>query len=84
MCAGLLVHSRIARLVFGTTEPKSGAVVSNLNLLSDGPYNHHIDVTGGVLGDDCAALMSDFFARRRARQKALKQSGRPEPGNPST
>jgi tRNA(Arg) A34 adenosine deaminase TadA len=82
MCAGLLVHSRIARLVYGATEPKSGAVVSNLNLLSDGPYNHRIDVTGGVLGDDCADLMSDFFARRRARQKALKQSGRPEPGTP--
>lgn len=74
MCAGLLVHSRIARLVYGAVEPKSGAVTSNLNLLSDGPYNHRIEVTGGLLADECAALMSDFFAQRRARQKALKQS----------
>jgi tRNA(adenine34) deaminase len=84
MCAGLLVHSRIARLVYGATEPKSGVVVSNLNLLSDGPYNHRIDVTGGVLADECASLMSDFFVRRRARQKALKQSSRPDSENPST
>ncbi|MEX0624193.1 MAG: tRNA adenosine(34) deaminase TadA [Saccharospirillum sp.] len=74
MCAGLLVHSRIARLVYGTAEPKSGAVVSKLNLLNDGPYNHRIEVIGGVLADESSALMSDFFAQRRARQKALKQS----------
>lgn len=74
MCTGLLVHSRIARLVFGAIEPKSGAVVSNLNLLQNGPYNHRIDVTGGVLADECSTLMSDFFAERRARQKALKQA----------
>jgi len=84
MCAGLLVHSRIARLVFGATEPKSGAVVSNLNLLTNGPYNHRIEVTGGVLASDCAALMSDFFAQRRARQKALKQTSRPNPEKPAT
>lgn len=74
MCAGLLVHSRIARLVYGAAEPKSGAVVSNLQLLDNGPYNHRIEVAGGVLADECSALISDFFARRRARQKALKQS----------
>ena len=74
MCAGLLVHSRIARLVYGAVEPKSGAVASNLNLLQTGPYNHRIDVTGGLLADECSTLMSDFFAERRARQKALKQA----------
>ena len=74
MCAGLLVHSRIERLVYGTTEPKSGAVQSNLQLFESGPYNHHLEVTGGVLEDECAALMSRFFAERRERQKALKKS----------
>lgn len=74
MCAGLLVHSRISRLVYGAAEPKSGAIASNLKLLDSGPYNHRIEVVGGVLADECSALMSDFFARRRARQKALKQS----------
>ncbi|MDB2448740.1 tRNA adenosine(34) deaminase TadA [bacterium] len=74
MCAGLLVHSRIERLVFGATEPKSGAVRSNLQLFHSGPYNHRLEVTGGVLEADCAELMSRFFAERRERQKALKKS----------
>ncbi|PTY36108.1 tRNA-specific adenosine deaminase [Saccharospirillum sp. MSK14-1] len=74
MCAGLLVHSRINRLVYGAAEPKSGAVRSNLQLFDAGPYNHHLDVVGGVLEDECAELMSRFFAERRARQKALKKS----------
>lgn len=77
MCAGLLVHSRIARLVYGAPEPKSGAVTSRLQVLNEGAYNHRIEVTGGVLAGECSALMSDFFARRRARQKALKQSTGP-------
>lgn len=74
MCAGLLVHSRIERLVYGATEPKSGAVRSNLQLFESGPYNHRLEVAGGVLEDECAALMSRFFAERRERQKALKKS----------
>ncbi|WP_028672303.1 tRNA adenosine(34) deaminase TadA [Saccharospirillum impatiens] len=74
MCAGLLVHSRIKRLVYGATEPKSGAVESQRQLLSGGAYNHRIEVTGGILADECSTLMSEFFAKRRARQKALKQS----------
>lgn len=74
MCAGLLVHSRIERLVYGATEPKSGAVHSNLQLLDTGPYNHRLGVTAGVLEGECSALMSRFFADRRARQKALKNN----------
>lgn len=72
MCAGLLVHSRIARLVYGAPEPKSGAVASHLRLLDTGPYNHCLAVTGGVLEAESAELMARFFAERRARQKALK------------
>lgn len=74
MCAGLLVHSRIERLVYGATEPKSGAVRSNLQLFDAGPYNHRLDVRGGVLETECAELMSRFFAERRERQKALKKN----------
>lgn len=78
MCAGLLVHSRIQRLVYGAPEPKSGAVVSNLQLFDQGPYNHRLEVTGGVLEGECSELMSRFFAERRERQKALRRAGRPE------
>lgn len=78
MCAGLLVHSRIERLVFGAPEPKSGAVASNLQLFERGSYNHRIQVTGGVLETECSALMSQFFAERRERQKALRRASRPD------
>ena len=78
MCAGLLVHSRIQRLVFGAPEPKSGAVVSNLHLFDHGPYNHRLEVTGGVLEAECSELMSRFFAERRERQKALRRASRSE------
>jgi len=74
MCAGLLIHSRIERLVYGASEPKSGAVHSNLNLFETGPYNHRLEITGGVLETECSELMSRFFAERRERQKALKKS----------
>lgn len=74
MCVGLMVHSRIERLVYGAPEPKSGAVHSHLHLLDQGPYNHRIAVTGGVLEADCATLMSRFFSERRQRRRALKQN----------
>ncbi|MHA7879091.1 MAG: tRNA adenosine(34) deaminase TadA [Saccharospirillum sp.] len=73
MCVGLMIHSRIERLVYGAPEPKSGAVTSHLQLLDNGPYNHRIAVTGGVLEADCAKLMSRFFSERRERRRALKQ-----------
>ncbi len=63
--------------MYGAPEPKSGAVHSNLNLLASGPYNHGIEVTGGVLEDECASLMSRFFAERRQRRKALKKASPP-------
>lgn len=76
MCTGLLVHSRIERLVYGAAEPKSGVIASNLQLLEHGPYNHGTEVTGGVLEAECSALMSLFFAERRARRKALREAGK--------
>ena len=65
MCAGALVHARIARLVFGTREPKAGAVVSNSRALCAEGLNHRVTVSGGVLAEDSAALLQAFFAARR-------------------
>ncbi len=65
MCAALLVHARISRLVFGATDPKSGAVVSQYRIGNDGLLNHAFTVTGGVLADECSQLLRDFFRNRR-------------------
>ena len=65
MCAGALVHARVNRLVFGASEPRAGAVVSTLQLLSGEQLNHRVDVQGGVLAEPCAALMQRFFRERR-------------------
>ncbi len=75
MCAGAIVHSRIRRLVYGATEPKAGAVVSQANLLDMPWLNHVVAVTGGVLERECSQLLSDFFRRRRLEKKQAKQSG---------
>ncbi|MGR9090365.1 MAG: tRNA adenosine(34) deaminase TadA [Gammaproteobacteria bacterium] len=65
MCSGAMLHARIARLVYGAADPNSGAAGSVLDVL-DGPrFNHRIDVTGGVLAEDCAQLLHTFFRQRR-------------------
>jgi len=65
MCAGALVHARVARLVFGATDPKGGAVVSLYRVLGDARLNHRIDVTGGVLSAECGEILSRFFRDKR-------------------
>nr|WP_235869678.1 MULTISPECIES: tRNA adenosine(34) deaminase TadA [Pseudomonas] len=65
MCAGLLVHSRIARLVYGAQEPKSGAVLSRSQVLEQPWMNHRMLVEGGVLAQECGELLSSFFRQRR-------------------
>jgi tRNA(adenine34) deaminase len=65
MCAGALVLARIARLVFGAWEPKTGAVGSLWDVVRDRRLNHRPAVRGGVLADECAVLLEDFFARQR-------------------
>ena len=65
MCAGALVHARVARLVFGSLEPKAGAVVSNHCVLAAAGLNHRVTVTGAVLAEESAALLQTFFAARR-------------------
>ena len=75
MCAGAMVHARIARLVFAAREPKAGAVVSVAQLLDRATLNHQVDWTEGVLAADSAELLQTFFAERRYHQKALRQAG---------
>jgi tRNA(adenine34) deaminase len=65
MCAGALVLARVARVVFGAWEPKTGAAGSLWDVLRDRRLNHRPEVVGGVLADECAALLEDFFARQR-------------------
>ena len=65
MCAGALIHARVGRLVFGAREPRAGAVVSSAKVLDNAALNHQVSVTEGVLADECAALLKEFFKSRR-------------------
>lgn len=65
MCMGAIIHSRVQRVVFGAREPRAGAVVSQLKLAEQDFYNHRVEVTEGILADECGALVSSFFRSRR-------------------
>ena len=65
MCAGALLHARVARLVYGAAEPKTGAVASAAQVFGEPWINHRIEIVGGVLAEQCAALLVQFFAARR-------------------
>lgn len=67
MCAMAMVHARVARVVFAARDPKTGAAGSVVDLFDEPRLNHHAVVEGGVLADECGALLSGFFAARRAR-----------------
>lgn len=67
MCAGALVNARIARLVYGCTDPKAGAVDTLFGIGTDPRLNHRFEVTSGVLADECADVLKRFFAARRKR-----------------
>jgi tRNA(adenine34) deaminase len=66
MCAGAMVHARVARLVYGAPDPRAGAVDSNIGVLGAPGLNHRVSVTGGVLGPECGARLQAFFRARRA------------------
>src|SRR4051812_12382107 len=68
MCAGALVHTRIRRVIFGCTDPSAGAAGSMINLLQMPSFNHHCEITSGVLQKECAAILQDFFRKRRDEQ----------------
>jgi tRNA(adenine34) deaminase len=65
MCAGAIMHARVARLVFGAADPKTGACGSVVDLFAESRLNHHTEVARGVLAAETGRLLSDFFAARR-------------------
>jgi len=70
MCAGALVHTRIRRVIFGCTDPAAGAAGSVMNLLQMPALNHRCDIASGVLQDECATILQDFFRKRRNERGA--------------
>lgn len=70
MCVGAMVHARLRRLVFGASDPKTGAAGSAFDLLADPAHNHRVDCTGGVLAPEASQLLTEFFRRRRATRSA--------------
>lgn len=72
MCAGAMVHARVARLVYGAPAPKSGAVASTVRLFESPGVNHRVEVTAGVLEKECAQLLIGFFGARRTPDTACE------------
>ncbi len=69
MCSGAMQHARIAKLVYGASDPKTGACGSVVNLMAEPKLNHHTEVIGGILAVECGAVLSDFFRQRRVLSK---------------
>jgi len=74
MCVGAMVHARVKKLVYGAREHKTGAIQSACHLLDDAHFNHQIEIKSDVLQQQCADVMSAFFARRRSEKKLIKES----------
>ena len=68
MCAGALVHARVKRLIFGAKDPKAGAVVSVMSVVNHPRLNHQLEVTEGVLEEECSSVLRDFFQNKRQRR----------------
>ena len=67
MCVGAILHARIARLIYGAADPKTGACGSVINLFAEAKLNHHATVMPGVMAEECAALLREFFTAKRAK-----------------
>jgi tRNA(adenine34) deaminase len=80
MCAGAIVHTRLARVVFGVSDPKAGAAGSAINLLQFPTLNHRCEITGGVCEKECRVLLQNFFTEQRSSAKPQKRDGDVAPG----
>jgi tRNA(adenine34) deaminase len=69
MCSGAMQHARIAKLIYGASDPKTGACGSVINLMAEPKLNHHTEVIGGILAVECGAVLSEFFRQRRLVNK---------------
>ncbi len=69
MCSGAMQHARIAKLIYGASDPKTGACGSVINLMDELKLNHHTEVVGGVLAEECGAVLTAFFKQRRLMHK---------------
>lgn len=74
MCSGAIQHARIARLVYGARDPKTGSCGSVIDLMAEPRLNHHTAVVSDVLAEECGSMLSRFFAARRASKKALSKN----------
>jgi tRNA(adenine34) deaminase len=74
MCAGAIIHTRIRRLIFGCPDPRGGAAGSIVNLLQMPGLNHRCEITAGVLQEECAAILQEFFRKKRAIKPYKEQS----------
>ncbi len=74
MCAGAMVHARVGRLVYGASDPRTGAAGSVFQLLQSAQLNHQVEVVGGVEQERCAEQLRRFFRNKREQQKALKKA----------
>lgn len=79
MCSGAMMHARLARVVFGASDPKTGACGSVVDLFAQERLNHHTEIVGGVMASECSALLRQFFAeRRRAAQRVAPVQTAPD------
>jgi tRNA(adenine34) deaminase len=73
MCAGAIIQARISRVIFGARDPKCGAAVSLYNILADKRLNHQVEITEGILPEECGEIISRFFQQKRVTSPPLRQ-----------
>jgi tRNA(adenine34) deaminase len=72
MCTGAIQHARIAKVIYGASDPKTGACGSVINLMAESKLNHHTEVSNGVLAEECGTTLSAFFSARRKKSKLVQ------------